>query len=145
MARHCANGELIATGGEAEPAGHQASTRIAQYIMAAKRLGPERYEAGGKDPVQCEVCSEAGEGAGRLVQRSQSAATSSNDKWVMFMASAKLPPDVSTAIAVCSRGSTRDDGVDSNCIIYSAQMNARAGVLLHVPPHVMPRGWPANG
>ncbi len=36
VARRFANGELIALIGEAERAGHQTPTRIAQYIMAAK-------------------------------------------------------------------------------------------------------------
>lgn len=38
VARRFANGELIALVGEAERAGNQAPTRIAQYIMAAKGM-----------------------------------------------------------------------------------------------------------
>jgi hypothetical protein len=38
VARRFANGELMALIGEAERAGHQTPTRIAQFIMAAKGM-----------------------------------------------------------------------------------------------------------
>lgn len=38
VARRFANGELIALIGEAERAGHQTPTRVAQFIMAAKGM-----------------------------------------------------------------------------------------------------------